>query len=81
MNPSKTRRGLALLVLSLPALCLAGSINGRILGSAAAPPPKKVEVTIDQYACGTTKDADDLIVSLHRPVAACAVRRLESSGS
>ena len=79
MNPSKTGRGLALLLLSLPAL--AGSINGRILGSAAAPPPKKVEVTIDQYACGTTKDADDLIVSFHRPVAACAVRRLESSGS
>src|ERR1700737_1014313 len=27
------------------------------------PPPKKLEVTIDQYVCGTAKDAGDLLLS------------------
>ena len=73
MTPRKTGRGLTVLVLGLPALCLAGSINGKVLLSGTPPAAKKLDVTIDQYACGTTKDADDLIVSPRREIANAVV--------
>ena len=73
MKRRTTASGLALFALALPALCLAGSINGKIVLSGALPAPKKVDVTIDQYACGTTKDADDLVVSPRREVANAVV--------
>jgi len=73
MNPRTTAARLALLVLGLPALCLAGSINGKVVLAGTAPPAKKVDVTIDQYACGTTKDADDLMLSPRREVANAVV--------
>lgn len=73
MNPRTSAGRLALLVLGLPALCLAGSINGKIVLAGTPPPAKKVDVTIDQYACGTTKDADDLVLSPRREVANAVV--------
>src|SRR4029078_13081243 len=63
----------ALLLLGLPALCLAGAINGKVVLSGTPPAPRKVDVTIDQYACGTAKDADDLVVSPRREVANAVV--------
>ena len=60
-------------LLVLPALCLAGSINGKVVLAGTPPPPRKVDVTIDQYACGTAKEADDLVVSPRREVANAVV--------
>ena len=64
----------ALAVASLIAsatLCggaLAGSIRGTVLYTGPAPAPRKVDVTIDQYVCGTDKDPGDLIVSAKKGV-------------
>jgi len=66
------RRGVPLF-LALPALCLAGAIDGKIVLSGTPPAPRKVDVTIDQYACGTAKEADDLVVSQRREVANAVV--------
>jgi plastocyanin len=41
----------------------AGSIKGSVLLNGPVPAAKKLEVTIDQYVCGTEKDAGDLLVS------------------
>lgn len=73
MIPRTTAGRLLLLVFALPGLCLAGSINGKIVLAGTPPPAKKVDVTIDQYACGTTKDANDLVVSTRREVANAVV--------
>ena len=66
-------RGSALLLVCLPALCLAGAISGRVVLAGPRPAAKKVEVTIDQYACGLTKDAEDLLVSSRREIANAVV--------
>jgi plastocyanin len=60
-------------LLLLPALALAGTIRGQVLIAGAAPAPKKVDVTIDQYLCGNEKDANDLIVSPKREIANAVV--------
>jgi plastocyanin len=73
MNRSTMARKGTLLLLGLPALCLAGAINGKVVLSGTPPAPRKVDVTIDQYACGTAKDADDLVVSPRREVANAVV--------
>ncbi|MGH8712873.1 MAG: carboxypeptidase regulatory-like domain-containing protein [Casimicrobiaceae bacterium] len=54
--------------LSLLGLCAAGasdagSIKGTVVLAGPVPAQKKVDITIDQYVCGTEKDAGDLIVS------------------
>jgi plastocyanin len=41
----------------------AGSIKGSVIFNGTVPGPKKVEVTIDQYVCGTEKDSGDLLLS------------------
>ena len=41
----------------------AGAIKGTIVVTGAVPAQKKVDVTIDQYVCGTEKDAGDFLVS------------------
>ena len=46
-----------------PGLCLAGSVTGKVVLSGPAPVLKKVDVTIDQYVCGSAKDAEDLQLS------------------
>ena len=58
---------------ALPSLCLAGAINGKVVLSGPVPPAKKIDVTIDQYACGSSKDADDLLVSPRREIANAVV--------
>lgn len=63
----------ALCLLGLPALCLAGAINGKVVLAGTPPAARKVDITIDQYACGTAKDADDLVVSPRREVANAVV--------
>jgi plastocyanin len=41
----------------------AGSIKGAVVVTGPIPAQKKVDVTIDQYVCGTEKDAGDLLLS------------------
>jgi plastocyanin len=55
----------ALLLLGLGAAgaAVAGSIKGAVVVSGPVPAQKKVDVTIDQYVCGTEKDAGDLLLS------------------
>jgi plastocyanin len=71
---SRTRAGGALLLaLGLPALSLAGSISGKIVLAGTPPPARKLDVTIDQYACGTTKDVEDLVLSPRGEIANAVV--------
>ena len=53
----------AALLLAAPALSVAGSIKGKVVLAGPVPPAKKIDVTIDQYVCGSTKDAEELQVS------------------
>ena len=50
-------------LLCAPGLCLGGAIKGKVVFAGSVPPAKKVDITIDQYVCGTTKDAGDLLLS------------------
>jgi len=59
----KRMQAVLLGLLVAPGLCLAGSIAGKVVISGTAPALKKVDVTIDQYICGTEKDAGDLQLS------------------
>jgi len=49
--------------LGAPGLCLGAAIKGKVVFVGAVPSPKKVDITIDQYVCGTAKDAGDLVLS------------------
>ncbi|MGH7279860.1 MAG: carboxypeptidase regulatory-like domain-containing protein [Candidatus Rokuibacteriota bacterium] len=51
------------IVLATPPAASAGAVNGVVLLAGAAPAPRKLPVTIDQYVCGKEKDAEDLVVS------------------
>lgn len=53
---------LAALALA-PGIGMGASIKGKVVFTGAVPAAKKVDVTIDQYVCGTSKDAGDLLVS------------------
>jgi plastocyanin len=66
MKGMQVARNLAVLLVGLlcaPGLCLGAAIKGKVVFVGSVPPPKKVDITIDQYVCGTTKDAGDLLVS------------------
>jgi plastocyanin len=67
MKRIRTRSGLAALVtgvlLGAPAIATAGAIHGKVVIAGPVTLPKKVDVTIDQYVCGTDKDAGDLLIS------------------
>lgn len=66
MFPARVVAALGAFAL-LGAPCAEGaSIKGRVVVAGAVPAPKKVEVTIDQYVCGSEKDAGDLLVSPQR---------------
>jgi plastocyanin len=54
---------LLLVGLGASGVSAAGSIKGSVIFSGPVPAPKKVEVTIDQYVCGTEKDSGDLLLS------------------
>ena len=66
-------RGLLLGLALLPGLALSGTIVGKVVLDGVAGPPRKVEVTIDQYLCGKEKDAEDLIVSRRGEIANAVV--------
>ncbi|MEP7057480.1 MAG: DUF2012 domain-containing protein [Caldimonas sp.] len=65
--------GALLGLIWLPALCVAGGINGKVVLSGAATPAKKLQVTIDQYLCGNEKEAQDLVVSPRSEIANAVV--------
>ena len=50
-------------LLCAPTQSAAAGIRGKVVFAGAVPPPKKVDVTIDQYVCGTAKDSGDLLLS------------------
>jgi len=54
---------LLLLVACLAVPCEAGAIAGRIVFAGTAPAPRKIEITSDQYVCGTEKPGEDLLLS------------------
>jgi plastocyanin len=54
---------LLLALLCAPVPSAAAGIRGKVVFAGAVPPPKKVDVTIDQYVCGTAKDSGDLSIS------------------
>lgn len=56
----------AFVLLTVPALSLAGSIKGKVVFAGALPPEKKVDVTIDQYVCGNAKESEELQISPQR---------------
>lgn len=56
----------AFAIACAPALGEGASIRGKVVVDAPAPPQKKLDVTIDQYVCGTEKDPNDLLVSPQR---------------
>ena len=67
MKTCRTRRWLgatlSVFLLYAPATTFPGAIHGKVVMVGSAPPPRKVDVTIDQYVCGTDKEAGDLLVS------------------
>jgi plastocyanin len=66
MRGMKFAAGLsALLVVLLcaPGSGLAASIKGKVVFVGPVPAQKKIDVTIDQYVCGTEKAAGDLLLS------------------
>jgi len=54
---------LLLVACLAPSAGVCGAIKGRVVLAGSVPPPKKVDITIDQYVCGSAKDAEDLILS------------------
>ncbi len=54
---------LLMLGLAVSGIAAAGSIKGAVVVTGALAAQKKVDVTIDQYVCGTEKEAGDLLVS------------------
>lgn len=73
MNRWKNAKRALIGLLCLPGLCVAGAIQGKVLLSGTAPTARKLDVTIDQYLCGTEKDANDLIVSPRNEIANAVV--------
>jgi plastocyanin len=59
-------RSLTVLLVGLlcaPGLGFGATIKGKVVFVGSVPAPKKVDITIDQYVCGTAKDAGDLMLS------------------
>lgn len=54
--------------LCLPGQSLGGAIKGKVVLVGATPAPKKIDITIDQYLCGTEKDAEDLLLSPQKEI-------------
>lgn len=45
-----------------------GAIAGKVVFVGTAPPPRKIEVTADQYVCGAQKTAEDLVLSPRKEI-------------
>jgi plastocyanin len=66
MRGMRFARSLTVLLVGLlcaPGLALGATLKGKVVFVGSVPPPKKVDITIDQYVCGTAKDAGDLVLS------------------
>jgi hypothetical protein len=50
-------------LLCAPGISQGASIKGKVVFAGPVPVQKKIDVTIDQYVCGTQKDAGDLLLS------------------
>lgn len=71
MRRMRYARGVTALLVGLlcaPSFCLGASIKGKVVFAGSVPPPKKVDITIDQYVCGTAKDSGDLLLSPQKEV-------------
>src|SRR5215831_9158272 len=58
----------AVLSIAAATAAEAAAIRGVVQLAGARPAPRKVPVTIDQYVCGTDKDAEDLVVGRDRGI-------------
>jgi len=54
--------------LCAPAAGVCGAINGKVVLAGPVPAPKKLDITIDQYVCGSAKDSEELIVSPRKEI-------------
>ena len=54
------------MLVCAPGSGLAASIKGKVVVTGTLPAQKKIDVTIDQYVCGTSKEPGDLLVSPQR---------------
>jgi len=66
MRGMRFARSLTVLLVGLlcaPGFALGATLKGKVVFVGSVPPPKKVDITIDQYVCGTAKDAGDLVLS------------------
>src|SRR5205823_7238217 len=66
MSGMRFAAGLSVMLMGLlctPGISLGASIKGKVVFVGPVPPQKKIDVTIDQYVCGTDKDAGDLLLS------------------
>ena len=70
MVMTRLRAGLLVVVVAALATGMAtarvawgGSVKGAVILKGAAPEPRKLPVTIDQYVCGKEKSAEDLVLS------------------
>jgi plastocyanin len=63
-----TRVTLLLIALGASGQCLAGAIEGKVVLVGAQPAMKKLDVTIDQYLCGTQKNGEDLLLSPRKEI-------------
>ena len=52
---------------------IAAGLTGTVLVTGTLPKPKKLDVVIDQFACGTEKDAGDLVLSPRKELANAVV--------
>jgi plastocyanin len=69
MSGMRAAQSLMILLVGLlcaPGLGFCGAIKGKVVFVGPIPAPKKVDVTIDQYVCGNSKDAEDLLLSPQR---------------
>lgn len=62
-----------LLALWTAPCAIAVGLTGAVLVTGTLPKPKKLEVVVDQFACGTEKEAGDLVLSPRRELANAVV--------
>jgi plastocyanin len=61
--------GIVLLgAVSLASPAFAGDLKGKVVVAGSVPQLKKIDITIDQYLCGTQKDAEDLLLSPQKEI-------------
>ena len=72
-NASKRWSTVLLASIFVSQASLAAGITGTVVLAGTVPAARKIEITADQYVCGTDKDSGDLIVSPRREIANAVV--------